>query len=149
MRDSNSFELLFSEKSEGAINWATPSTGNESSLQISHCMKKGAVPWINRSHWRWSATLYNSKSLSNEKNRICNLQQYQLTKLNLRRTTRKVPQGTGRRIIGQNAGHEIHLEVEYVLDRFDSCANIVTPKNERQCLGSNPRLWALAQLVMR
>ena len=30
---------------------------------------------------------------------------------------RKVPQGTGRRIIGQEAGHEIHLEIEDVLDK--------------------------------
>ena len=33
------------------------------------------------------------------------------------RQQRKVPQGTGRRIIGQNAGHEIHLEKEDVLDK--------------------------------
>ena len=32
------------------------------------------------------------------------------------RQQRKVPQRTGRRIIGQNAGHEIHLEIEDVLD---------------------------------
>ena len=31
---------------------------------------------------------------------------------------RKVPQGTGRRIIGQVAGHEIHLEIEDVLDKI-------------------------------
>ena len=30
---------------------------------------------------------------------------------------RKVPQGTGRRIIGQVAGHEIHFEIEDVLDK--------------------------------
>ena len=33
------------------------------------------------------------------------------------RQQRKVPQRTGRRIIGQNAGHEIHLEIEDVLDK--------------------------------
>ena len=33
---------------------------------------------------------------------------------------RKVPQGTGRRIIGQVAGHEIHLEIEDVLDQIKS-----------------------------
>ena len=31
---------------------------------------------------------------------------------------RKVPQGTGRRIIGQVAGHKIHLEIEDVLDKI-------------------------------
>ena len=36
--------------------------------------------------------------------------------LNLRRQ-RKVPQGTGMRIIGQVAGHEIDLEIEDVLDK--------------------------------
>ena len=31
---------------------------------------------------------------------------------------RKVPQGTGRRTIGQVAEHEIHLEIEDVLDKI-------------------------------
>ena len=33
-----------------------------------------------------------------------------------RQQKKKGPQGTGRRIIGQNPGHEIYLEIEDVLD---------------------------------
>ena len=38
---------------------------------------------------------------------------------------RKVPQGTGRRIIGQVAGHEIHLEIEDVLDKINKLTSII------------------------
>ena len=39
------------------------------------------------------------------------------------RQQRKIPQGTGWRIIGQNAGHEIHLEIEDVLDTTKKVRN--------------------------
>ena len=40
---------------------------------------------------------------------------------NMSRQKRKVPQGTGMRIIGQVAGHEINLEIEDVLDDKIKC----------------------------
>ena len=58
----------------------------KSGLQFSLCTERVLFPEKIGPAERWSATLYNSESLSNEKNRICNLQQYQLTKLNLRRS---------------------------------------------------------------
>ena len=45
---------------------------------------------------------------------------------------RKVLQGTGRRTIGQVAGHEIHLKIEDVLDKKKAVAKNQNMETERK-----------------
>ena len=128
MRDPDFPNFFSASKSSNAIYWRKV-VFKSLSVWKGCCSLNKLVPL-----W-WSEILTLQQRITQQiwwEKRICNLQQYQLTKLNLRRSTSvdwTRPRNNGRssqkqhqvgdrkeRIIGQNAGHEIPLEIEDVLD---------------------------------